>query len=235
MRRVALAVVLVLLLAASTGASAASEGVELELGSRVGYVAVDAVRSTPGGPDAEVDLFTTMVRDGAALLPQRVTDTRGADAVPFQWSPGGTRLLVQTRNRFDTAVGYTVRTVFGTRVADVADAADDADWSPQGGRIVLGHVDRVWTVRDDGTGSRETFQVPGVGPFDAQSTRVDVDWAPAGDVIKVVATASQTEPPARSTWFVDVDDGTATGSTRPGMRSGHPTGRPSPTPTATPS
>lgn len=210
MRRVAVAVVLVLLLAASTGASAASEGVELELGSRVGYVAVDAVRSTPGGPDAEVDLFTTMVRDGAALLPQRVTDTRGADAVPFQWSPGGTRLLVQTRNRFDTAVGYTVRTVFGTRVADVADAADDADWSPQGGRIVLGHVDRVWTVRDDGTGSRETFQVPGVGPFDAQSTRVDVDWAPAGDVIKVVATASQTEPPARSTWFVDVDDGTAT-------------------------
>lgn len=184
---------------------------EPRFASRVAYMAVDEVTQTAGGPDASVDLFVSDVSEPGAP-PRRLTDTAGADGIPFVWSPDGTRLVVGAAFRFDPSGSVFVVGAFGNVVARLAERADSFDWTADGARVVLGLGDRVWTVAEDGTDPRELFTVPPIERFGEQHRveRVEVDWAPAGRMVKVVASAMVGHDPDSDVWFVDADTGAAT-------------------------
>lgn len=193
--------------------AAPGEGPDAELRphARVGYTAVDEVTATHGGSS---DLFVAGVDARRASEPRAVTDTVGADSVPFAWSPDGTRLAFQAWNRFDLTAEVAVTDAFGGSTRRVADEADSFDWSADGARVVLGHVDRVWTVRDDGSAPREVFRVPHVtldGKTYAAERVTAVDWAPAGDKVLIQASAFAEEyANAHGSWVVDAGSGEST-------------------------
>lgn len=173
---------------AMPGAQALDAG-GLDLASRVAFVAVDEVHRDAGGADAEVDVFVSDVFRGGASPFRRLTETDGADAVPFVWSPDGARLLVQAAFRFDPAGSVFVVDAFGGVLGRVGEAVDSFDWSADGSRVVLGRGDRIWSVSEDGSDVREVFQVPPLEQMGETfpAERVVVDWAPAGDTVHVMA------------------------------------------------
>lgn len=194
----------------ATAAPEAGQDAELRPRARVGFSSVDEVTATH---DSSLEVFVAGVDARGASEPVAVTDTVAADRVPFVWSPDGTRLAFQARNRFDLTAGVSVTDVFGGSPTRVAEEADSFDWSADGARVVLGAVDWVWTVRDDGSSPREVFRVPHVTADGEQypSEQVTVDWAPAGDKVLISAsTYLEGQADAVGRWVVDVGSGAST-------------------------
>jgi TolB protein len=126
-----------------------------------------------------------------------------------RWSPDGSRLACAVDSDTPGFTGlYTIRSSDGgdlTKVLSCSDECGATDWSPDGKRLVLAHVDpsgqyELFVVRLNGTGLHQI--TPSGMPIDWESGVAN--WSPTGNPIVF---AGQADPDHRRTLFVVNADG----------------------------